>query len=26
LLGVAALLVWVSGKVLCRTQITYSAD
>jgi ABC-type transport system involved in multi-copper enzyme maturation permease subunit len=26
LLGVAALLVWASGKVLCQTEVTYSAD
>jgi ABC-type transport system involved in multi-copper enzyme maturation permease subunit len=26
LLGSAALLVWASGKRLCRTQVSYSAD
>ncbi len=26
LIGVAVLCVWASGKVLCRTQIMYSAD
>jgi ABC-type transport system involved in multi-copper enzyme maturation permease subunit len=26
LLSVCALLVWASGKLLCKTQITYSAD
>jgi ABC-type transport system involved in multi-copper enzyme maturation permease subunit len=26
LIGVAALLVWASGKLLCRTEVTYSSD
>jgi ABC-type transport system involved in multi-copper enzyme maturation permease subunit len=26
LLGAAAGLVWISGKILCRTQVTYSSD
>jgi len=26
LIGVAALLVWASGELLCRTEVTYSSD
>jgi len=26
LVGVAVLLVWAAGKVLNRTEVTYSAD
>jgi ABC-type transport system involved in multi-copper enzyme maturation permease subunit len=26
LLGICVLLVWASGRMLCKTQITYSAD